>query len=315
LKINQRFLLSICLSLFFVLTGCSQETKKEIVKGNGTRDNTPIILEPEASGEVTFGNDKITFDISHASEGYVMVKYTGDNPKVKVRILNPNGDDPYTYNVLDGYNVYPLTGGNGEYIFTAFENVSGSEYTQLFYDAQNIEIKNDYTPYLYPNQYVNYDKNTKAIKMGQKIAEGADDDLDVVTYIYDYVINNITYDYDKASDVKTGNLSNYLPDVDEILEKKTGICFDYAAVMATMLRTQNIPTRMMIGYVTIDGNSIYHAWIGVYIHDIGWIDDFIEFDGENWSMLDPTLISDSQNNSKIKEFIKNHDNYMTKYLY
>lgn len=315
MKKNKYFLFSIFISLFLILSGCSQETNKTIVKGNGTRDNTPIILEPKASGTKTIGNDKIIFDISHTNEGYVMVKYTGDNPKVKVRIYNPNGDDPYTYNVLDGYNVYPLTGGDGEYTFIAFENVLDSEYTQLFYGTQNIKIKNDYSPYLYPNQYVNYDKNTKAIQKGQEIAEGADDDLDVVTYVYDYVINNITYDHDKASKIKAGTLSQYLPDVDEILEKKAGICFDYAAVMATMLRTQNIPTRMMIGYVTIDGNTIYHAWIGVYIHNIGWIDDFIEFDGKNWSMMDPTLISDSQNNSKIKEFIKNQDNYMTKYLY
>lgn len=84
--------------------------------------------------------------------------------------------------------------------------------------------------------------------------------------------------------------------------------------MATMLRSQRIPTRMMIGYVTIDGNSIYHAWIGVYIEEIGWVDDFIEFDGKNWSIMDPTIISDN-NNSKIKDFVKNQDNYLVKYLY
>lgn len=316
LKLNKCFLLSILLSFFLVLSGCSSQSQQtEIVKGNGTRDNTPTVLEPQASGEKTIGNDKIIFDISHSDEGYVMVKYTGDNPKIKVRIINPNGDDPYTYNVLDGYNVYPLTGGSGFYTFIAFENISGSDYSQLFYDEEEIEIKNDYSPYLYPNQYVSFDKNTKVVQKGQEIAEGADDDLDVVSYVYHYVVNNISYDHEKANDAKNGDLSNYLPNVDEILEKKKGICFDYAAVMATMLRTQNIPTRMMIGYVTIDGNTIYHAWIGVYIKNIGWIDDFIEFDGENWSMMDPTLISDGQNNSKIKEFIKNKDNYTTKYLY
>lgn len=99
------------------------------------------------------------------------------------------------------------------------------------------------------------------------------------------------------------------------MEDQTGICFDYSAVMATMLRTQNIPTRMEIGYVSIKDETLYHAWISVYIHDIGWIDDLIHFDGKNWSMMDPTLISDSHNSSQIRSLIKNKENYITKYLY
>ena len=314
MKLHYKWILFI-LPFFIMVAGCSSSAKKPIQKGQGTRDNTPVDLEPQPSGKKTLGNEKIIFDVSHCDQGYVMVKYLGNNPKVKVRITNPNGDDPYTYTVFDGYNVFPLTGGNGEYLFQAFENVSGSKYSQLFQGTQNIEILNDYVPYLYPNQYVNYNQNTKTIKKGQEIAEGADTDLDVVTYVYDYVVHNITYDYEKADLAKNGHLANYLPDVDHILQTQKGICFDYAAVMATMLRTQNIPTRMMIGYITLDGNSIYHAWIGVYIHNVGWVDDFIQFDGKNWSMMDPTLISDGHNQSKIKDFIKNQDNYITKYLY
>ena len=106
-----------------------------------------------------------------------------------------------------------------------------------------------------------------------------------------------------------------MPKVDETLEEKKGICFDYSAVMATMLRTQNIPTRMMIGYVSLPSGSLYHAWISVYIEDIGWVDDLIEFDGKNWSMMDPTLISDGKNSSEIRDFTSNKDNYLIKYLY
>lgn len=110
-------------------------------------------------------------------------------------------------------------------------------------------------------------------------------------------------------------MSGYLPDVDTILKEKKGICFDYAAVMATMLRTQNIPTRMEIGYALIDDEAVYHAWISVYIQDVGWIDDLIQFDGKNWSMMDPTLISDSNNSASMRDVVKNKNNYTTKYLY
>jgi len=303
------------LFIFLLLVGCSSQPQPEPKPEKGSRDNTPVVLEPQASGEKIIGNSKITFDLSHSEDGYVMVKYTGDNPKVKVRIKHTQQKDLYTYDMKDGYNIFPLTGGNGTYIFSAYENISGTKYSQLFNKKENITIKNDYITYLYPNQYIDFNKNTKLINTAQDIAKPANNDLDVVSYVYEYVINNITYDDDKASDAKNGEMAGYTPQVDEIMSKGTGICFDYAAVMATMLRTQNIPTRMEIGYVNLSGESIYHAWISVYIKDIGWVDDLIEFNGKEWSMMDPTLISDSQNSSKIRNLIKEKTNYTTKYLY
>ena len=45
--------------------------------------------------------------------------------------------------------------------------------------------------------------------------------------VYNYVVQNITYDKQLAASVKSG----YLPVLDTVLAKKTGICFDYAALM------------------------------------------------------------------------------------
>ena len=288
--------LMLCLSIAFLLTGCSSPSHKEPPSKKGTRDNTPYVLQPQASGEKTIGNSKITFDLSHSEDGYTMVEYHGHNSKVKVRIQNPDSQEFYTYDIHEGYNTFPLTGGSGSYTFIAYENISGTKYSQLFLKEENIQIQNDYISYLYPNQYVSFDKNTQAISLAQEIVVGANNDLE-------------------ATLAKEGKMAGYLPDVDETLQTKTGICFDYAALMATMLRTQNIPTRMELGYVTMEDETIYHAWISVYIHDIGWIDDLIHFDGKNWSMMDPTLISDGHNSSKVRSLIKDQKNYTTKYLY
>lgn len=304
--------------IFLLLTltcfGC-QSKKQTPKKGNGTRDNTSVILIPEADNTKTIGNSKIIFDLSHQNDGYIMVKYLGDNPKVKVRIQNPDSPEIYTYDIHEGYNTFPLTGGNGIYTFSAFENVTGTKYSQLFLQQEHIDVANDYITYLYPNQYVNFNENTKAIELARTIVKDADNDLDAVSYIYEYIIDHLQYDDDKATKAKDGEMAGYLPDVDKILDTGKGICFDYAAVMATMLRTQNIPARMEIGYANFTEGAIYHAWISVYIKDIGWVDDLIQFDGENWSMMDPTLISDSHNSSKMRDFIKDKTNYTTKYLY
>lgn len=313
MRITKRCLM-VGLSLCFLLTACSSQQEKT-QNTKGTRDNTPTVLEPQATGKKTIGNDKITFDLSNSQDGYTMVEYRGDNPKVKVRIQNPDSSDLYTYDIHDGYNTFPLTGGNGTYTFMAYENTYGTKYSQLFSQKQDIQIQNDYIAYLYPNQYVSFDKNTQAIALAQEVVQSANNDLDAVSEVYDYVIAHICYDNDKAALAKAGKMAGYLPDVDEILNKGTGICFDYSAVMATMLRTQNIPTRMELGYVTMENETIYHAWISVYISDIGWVDDLIHFDGKNWSMMDPTLISDGNNSSKIRSLIKEKKNYTTKYLY
>ena len=79
--------------------------------------------------------------------------------------------------------------------------------------------------------------------------------------------SRLSYDYDKAGAVLAGGMSGYLPDIDEAFETKKGICFDYAALMTAMLRAQGIPSQLVIGYA----GEVYHAWINVYIENVGWI--------------------------------------------
>lgn len=306
----------ILLMSFALLFGCS--TKEKAPQGNvNYRDNTPHIYTPEASGEITIGNQKVTIDISHTSLGYIMVEYHGNNPKVKVRITNPDTKDMYTYDKHEGYDVFPLTGGNGSYSIQVYENVNQNQYSTLYSDQFDVQLENEFTTFLYPSQYVNYTNAPKTIELGKELAKETTNELDVVENVYEYLKKNIKYDDDKASLVQAGQLNGYIPDIDEILEKKKGICFDYTALMATMLRTQNIPTRMQIGYAINNedvSKSIYHAWIGVYIQDIGWIDHLIEFDGHSWKLMDPTFASQS-NSKETRNYISNEKNYQTKYYY
>lgn len=73
-----------------------------------------------------------------------------------------------------------------------------------------------------------------------ELSASANDDLEVIENVYNYIITNFTYDYDKAASVQSG----YLPDVDDVLASQTGICFDYAAVMASMLGVSGFPPAL-----------------------------------------------------------------------
>ena len=83
-----------------------------------------------------------------------------------------------------------------------------------------------------------------------------------------------------------------------------------SALMAAMLRSQGIPTRLHVGYA----GDAYHAWINVYIEDIGWIDGIIQFDGKDWSLMDPTFAA-NKNSKNTQDFIGDGNNYNTLYTY
>ena len=272
------------------------------------RDNIPSVRVPKADGIVSYSNPTETavIDASHAEDGYVMVSYSGDNPKVKLQITGSN-QITYSYDLHgNGFETFPLTSESGSYTVAVYESLPTGRYSLALSETIDVTIQDEFGPYLYPNQYVNFDASTKAVALASDIVSESSNDLDVVADIYNYVIKNVTYDYDKANTVQSG----YLPVVDETLTTKKGICFDYASLMASMLRSQNIPTRLEIGYAS----DSYHAWISTYITDIGWVNGIIEFDGKDWTLMDPTFAASSSEKA-LKKFIGDGSNYVTEYVY
>lgn len=281
------------------------EPEPEVVEEIVYRDNTPAVLVPTSPGTVVYGNEYVAIDASNVSEGYITVDYLGTNGKVKFQMTGPNGVT-YTYDLTNGIDVFPVTAGSGSYTLGCFENVGGNEYAIAYTDAVNLTVTNEFGPYLYPNQYVNFNSSTRTVARGAELAAKCTCDLDVVYEVYEYTINNVTYDYDLAETVSSG----YIPNVDSVLDKSSGICFDYAVLMATMLRSQGIPTRLDVGYA----GMAYHAWIDVYIEDVGWIDGFIEFKGKTWTLMDPTFAANSDKNA-FEEFVGDGNNYKALYVY
>ena len=272
--------------------------------------NIPVLksLVPLAGGTVTYGNEKATIDASNASQGYVMVKYNGNGAKIKVQVIK-SGKETYTYdlNARDAYEVFPFSEGNGSYVVKVFENVSGSQYMQMASANMDVSLSNQFLPFLYPNQYVNFSDSSQAVAVAKTLAASASDQIGIVRNVYDYVTDNITYDYAKAASVQSG----YLPNIDHVLSVRTGICFDYAALMTAMLRSQNIPTKLVVGYT----GSVYHAWVSVYLDNIGWVDNVIYFDGTDWKLMDPTFASSGKKSQEIMDYINNSANYKAKYSY
>ena len=151
------------------------------------RDATPVCLVPRADGTATASNDVAVIDYSHMSDGYVCANYTGTCPKVKLRITGPD-TVVYTYDLHGGgYETFPLSSGDGYYDVTIYENISGTNYATCLYADLDVQITDAFSPFLYPNQYVNFTADSKVVAKGQELAEGASSDLEVITRIYDYI--------------------------------------------------------------------------------------------------------------------------------
>lgn len=293
--------------------GSKNDSHPDTAQENGgakdapVRDNTPKVLLPEASGSVVLGNDTINIDASHSESGYFMVRYLGSNSKVKLRVNGP-GKSEYIY-LLSGsqeYETFPLPCGSGSYQIQVLENAAGDKYAVAYSADLSVSVQDEFAPFLYPNQYVNFTENSQTVSKGSELAANCYSDLEVIEHIYHFVTEEIAYDTEKAASVTYG----YLPVVDETLSSKKGICFDYAALMSAMLRSQGIPTKLEIGY----SGEAYHAWISTYIQESGWVDNIIEFDGNSWTLMDPTLAA-SNNAATVKEYVGNGSNYIVKFSY
>lgn len=269
---------------------------------------TQTIRMPSATGAIVYKEKSAVIDASNTSQGYVMVQYTGKSSKVKLQIKGSN-QIVYTYNLSrGGYQTFPLTSGNGNYQINVYEHVCNSQYALAFNKTIAVKLENSLLPFLYPNQYVNYSSNSEAVAKAAQLANEEENDTAIVQSVYNFVISNIVYDTQKAATVTSG----YLPNVDCILRSGKGICFDYAALMTAMLRSQNIPTRLEIGYAS---GGIYHAWLSVHLKEQGWVNGLIYFDGKSWKLMDPTFASSTKNSDRIQQFIGNGENYSTKFVY
>lgn len=302
---RKSFVCSFIILIFVFLlsaSGCSS---------SGTKSEEPPVysplqvLVPEAPGKEILGSSPLTLDISNITQGYLTAVSDSQDQKMNVQLTDENGT-VYSYFISPGESaVIPFSSGSGNYQICCYQQIDGTQYAALFDNTLEVSLENEFLPFLYPNQYVNFSPESEASKLALSMVSEDTSDVDALQAIYDYVTENLTYDYDLADTVESG----YLPDVDATLESKKGICFDYAALTAAMLRSRDIPCKLQIGY----SGTVKHAWVSVYIRSKGWVDKAVEFSGDSWSRMDPTFDSNSDDEETIQQYIGNDDNYIVQF--
>ena len=276
-----------------------------------------LLLLPEASGKKVKKNSSAVIDYSNIADGYVMCAWLAKtNSKLKVIVQGP--ETKYTYDLKNtgDYETFPLSDGNGKYTVGIYKNTSGTKYSKVVTVTFTAKLTDELAPFLRPNQYVNFNAKSKTVAKAAEVCKKCTTNLEKVKAVYEWVISRLTYDTDKAADIKAGKIKGYIPDVDNILSIRKGICFDYAALMSAMLRSQGVPVKLITGTVKGGGN---HAWINVWSETEGWITAAIYFNGETWERMDPTFASSSRKSSsksaQMVKYIGDGSNYTAKYQY
>lgn len=244
---------------------------------------------------VAFAERTIDIDKSEANQGTLKVLYhNSDVTKAKLLISKDGQKTYYNLSNSNEYDVFSLQLGNGDYQIAIYENVYSTKYRKVYDDTVSVTIKEEDKTNIYvkANSTVRYTEESKAAKLAKELTKDAKSDEEKAKIIHDYIIENITYDYNKAKKLS----SSYVPDIDAVLADGKGICYDYAAVYAGMLRSVGVQVKLIKGYSAV--TTAYHAWNQVYL------------DGR-WVIVDATYDSFMVQNGYSYNFEKSAKYYTT----
>lgn len=216
-------------------------------------------------------------DTLTANQGYVTVGYVGkkcsyDRLKFQVR---QGRDETYNYDFhpLEKPMRVPMNMGHGHYLFRVMERIEGNYYAQVMATERDVKLISRFVPYTIPTVFCNYDVQGPCVRMARYVTENCATELDALSAVTKWVAGYVSYDYDKAKGLS--GKSGYVPKPDQTLKERRGICFDYASMEAAMLRSLDIPCKVVTGYVN---EKTYHSWVVAYA------------DGK-WRRRDPTFTS------------------------
>ena len=255
---------------------------------------TILVVFTTVFSTASFGQN-LYIDQANANNGKVTVTYKSDK-QLAAMVVKGNQKEQYILN--GGNNSVPLQMGDGAYTVYVLEHVSGTSYKQVSKETVNVKIDNKNSVYLQSIQMIDFNNNMEAVKKAKELTKNAKNDREKVEAIYNYIVENVKYDKEKA--VKVG--TNYIPVIDNTFKSDSGICYDYASLFAGMLRSENIPTKLVMGRST--NVSEYHAWNEVYFADTN-----------EWLIVDTTVDAGLLKGNKAVSMFKSVAEYSAENVY
>lgn len=246
-----RYLLSAAMVVLVLLPGCSTIGQiPPAIDGNWHE------VKPAASA-LAIGGAPDGIGLDYIAQGIVTVRFQTEE-EAGIRI--EKGNDSVSYIIAgDGsIEAFPITLGNGDYRFYLLVSSGEGRYRAEETTACSVSLESDTAHYAASNSLCLYSEESDCVRVAEAIAQASEDEAAYIENVRGWLDSNIAYDGWKA----TFPPDLYTPDPDATLAEGKGICGDIATLSAAMLRSQSIPTRIVIGYVD---SGKKHAWNEVYI--------------------------------------------------
>lgn len=237
-----------------------------------------------------------TIDTEQIYSGIFAVEYSvKKDDKVKLMVQKDGTTLYYNLSGFEDRETFPLQMGEGSYTIAVLENIGENRYKQVIKETVEVAKINPLDVYLQSIQLINWNDDSYAVKKADELTHNTKSNEEKVKAVYEYIMQNYAYDSEK-----TELPYNYLPDIDKMAKAQKGMCYDFSSLFASMLRSVDIPTKLVKGY----GDKVkgYHAWNEVYI-DGKWLTIDTSFDAQmaqNKHGL--SIYKDSSNYDKISEF-------------
>jgi hypothetical protein len=230
----------------------------------------------------------------NAADGTVDINLESTNYSYFKAIIE-KGDVDYIYNLVSKHETLPLQMGSGQYTISLLGSNDGRRFRKISEQTINVTLEENVV-FLSSSQTVSWNDESDTAILARELTKDAETDQEKFDAIHNYVINNISYDYAKATSLPKG----YIPNADSTLADGSGICYDFAALTASMLRAVDIPTKLVKGYSAY--TPVYHAWNEVLI------------DGE-WVVVDASTDSIFVENNVSYNAVKDASDYLASKVY
>ncbi len=273
---------------------------------SSTEDHTLYVMipgNPDYSGVVksdiiTPVNGEITYDISEIESGHYEVRLRQSNVLVASAPIKPPA--------VPGIFSAPPSSAPTTFVDIFKDNDHGYLMPYPAYE-HNKTMFDEYTPpadgeYLEPTERAQCD-DPEIAALAAEITAGLTSDYDKAAAVYDWLGENIAYDYETYS-----ARADRPQDAISVLAQRMAVCDGYSSLAAAMLRSQGIPTKRVLGCPIVnyglgqtddywiyllmncgdEENQIYlpayHAWNEVWV-------------GDRWIIMDATWgrVQDSEN--------------------
>jgi len=268
------------------------------------------MLIPKSPGKLVIQTPVAAIDCSNADHGYISAMQPKAATGKQIKICVSKGKEKQNFSLIDNgvYNYIPLCFGSGKYDVIIYQLRSGITYDTIKKFNITADIISKFASYLYPNTYCNYNSSSKCVAKSNEITANCLDDYEKTKSVYAWMEHHIAYDHDLAAKHKSGELNWWLVEPDETLNAGKSTCWGHAGLLAAMLRAQDIPTKICIGF-----NGAYrHAWNEIYLLKGGNIGGVV-ITANKWTRIDFTFMT-SNRSYLANKFVSDDSRYALDYI-